>query len=334
MPIHDRWLLPSRQREYPSRRSLTEEQLHARREATFLVLAGTFLVAAAVLPVLGMSRIIDLSGLVPGVELPVALLLPVGVLAFPLSFTAGNLVCELWGRRRASAMVWVALFLGLGLLGLLAVTDGVPDAGGRTGDSVAPGLAFVACTFVGHMFNVQAYHALRRQSRGRHLWLRRNVSALIGLIAGWVIFALVMYTYAVQVAELPSDEAARQVAAVALASGGYCMAFALADTVPLVLLARALTVFLRLGRLESERDSYAEGPTAGLSESSPRRRAAVVVDTATPPPPPPPGRAGRISKGFNTVERRFFTEGEELENAEAGAGESFNDMTARGGQSA
>lgn len=336
MTIHDRWLLPSRQREYPSRRALSEEQLHARREATFLVLAGTFLVAAAALPLLGMSRIIDLSGIAPDVELPVALLLPVGVLAFPLSFTASNLVCELWGRRRASAMVWVGLLLGLGLVGLLAVTDSVEDPAGRAGDSVAPGLAFVACFFVGHMFNVQAYHALRRQSRGRHLWLRRNVSALIGLIAGWVIFALVMYTWAVQVAEMPSEEAARQVAAVALGSGIYCLAFAFADTVPLVLLARWLTIFLRIGRLESERESYAEGPTAGLAESSaPRRRAAVVVDTSTPPPPPPgKPRASRISKGFNTVERRFFTEGEELENAEADAGESFNDMSARGGQSA
>jgi len=332
MTIHDRWLLPSRQREYPSRRVLTEEQLHARREATFLVLAGTFLVAVATLPLLGMSRVIDLSGLLPDIELPFALALPVGVLAFPLSFTVGCLVCELWGRRRASALVWIGLLLGLGLTGLLALTDSIPDAAGRTGDSVAPALGFVACAFVGHMFNVQAYQALRRQSRGHHLWLRRAVSAFISLIAGWVVFALAMYTWAIQVADVPSEEAGKQVAAVALAGGLYCFAFAIADMAPLVLAARPLRVFLRLSRLESERDAYAEGPTAGLADTGPRKRAAVVVDTAAPPAEEP--RAGRISKGFNTVERRFFTEGEELEASEAGAGESFNDMTARGGQGA
>ena len=334
MTIHDRWLLPSRQREYPSRRVLTEEQLHARREATFLVLAGTFLVAVAVLPLLGMTRVIDLSSVLPDVELPFELMLPVGVLAFPLSFTAGCLVCELWGRRRASALVWIGLLLGLGLVGLLAVTDSIPDAAGRTGDSVAPALGFVACAFVGHMFNVQAYQALRRQSRGHHLWLRRAVSAFIALIAGWVVFALVMYTWAIQVAEVPSDEAGKQVAAVALAGGLYCLAFAIADTVPLVLAARPLRVFLRLGRLESERDAYAEGPTAaGMTDAEPRKRAAVVVDTSAPPAEEP--RAGRISKGgFNTVERRFFTEGEELEASEAAAGDSLSDMTARGGHSA
>jgi queuosine precursor transporter len=329
----DRWLLPNRQREYPSRRVLSEEHLHARREATFLVLAGTFLVAAALLPVLGMTRIIDLSSVAPDLDLPVALLLPVGVLAYPLSFSASNLVCELWGRRRATALVWVGLLLGLGLIGLLAVTDSIPDAAGQTGSSVAPAIGFIACFFVGHMFNVQAYHALRRQSRGRHLWLRRNVAALISLIAGWVIFALVMYTWAVQVAEQPSEQAAKQVAAFALASGLYGMVFALVDTVPLVLAARALQVFLRVGRLESEGDSYAGGPTAGIADSGPRLPAALVVEGGTTPPPPPAPRQGRISKGFNTVERRFFTEGEELENAEA-AGESFDDMTSRGGQSA
>jgi queuosine precursor transporter len=331
----DRWLLPNRQREYPSRRVLSEEHLHARREATFLVLAGTFLVAAATLPVLGMSRIIDLSSVAPDVELPFALLLPVGVLAYPLSFSASNLVCELWGRRRASALVWVGTLLGLGLVGLLAVTDSIPDPAGQTADSVAPALGFVACFFVGQMFNVQAYQALRRQSRGRHLWLRRNVAALISSIAGWIIFALVMYTWAVQIAEQPSEQAAKQVGAFAFASGLYCMAFAIADTVPLAVIARALQIFLRLGRLDSERDTYADGPTAGLTDSSPRLPAALVVDGGGTKPPPPPAGRGRISKGFNTVERRFFTEGEELENAEAqAAGDSFNDMTARGGQSA
>jgi uncharacterized PurR-regulated membrane protein YhhQ (DUF165 family) len=330
MPVLDPWLLPNRQREYPSRRILSEEQLHARREATFLVLAGTFLVAAAVLPLLGMSRVIDLAGVAPDVDLPVALVLPVGVLAFPLSFTAGCLVCELWGRKRASALAWVGLVLGLGLVGLLAVTDAVSDS---SSGSVAPALAFVACTFVGHMFNVQAYHALRRQSRGHHLWLRRVVSALIALVAGWVIYALVMYTWAIQVSDVPSEQAATAVAAVALGSGIYCLAFAIADTIPLGLAARSLQIFLRLRRLESEREDYADGPTAGLADSGPRRRAAVVVDTATPPPAPG-ARAGRISKGFNTVERRFFTEGEELESGDVAADDSLTGIPAGGGQSA
>ncbi len=318
----DRWLLPSRQREYPSRRVLSEGHLHARREATFLVLAGTFLLAAAMLPVLGTSRVLDLSDLLAGVELPIALLLPVGVLAFPLRFTAIDLVCELWGRRRANALVMVGLVLNLGLLGLLAAVDRIPDAAGQESDSTPPALAFVACIFVAHMFNAQAYQALRRQARGRRgMWMRRNVSALIALIAGWVVFALVLYTYAVQVAEEPSDAAATQVASLAVASAAYCMAAAIVDTLPFVFLARWLVVFLRMGRFELESENYAGGPTVRHDESiPPPRRAALVVETAPPPPavPPPPPRppSSRISGAFTSSEKRFFTEGEELETGD------------------
>ena len=336
----DRWLLPSRQREYPSRRVLSEERMHARREATFLVLAGTFLLAAAMMPVLGMSRIIDLSGMLPDVELPIELLLPVGVLSFPLSFSAAALVCEIWGRRRASALIWVGLFLQLALVGLLAVVDTIPDPAGQTSDSVAPAFGFIACYFVAHMFHAQAYHALRRQSRSRHLWLRRNVAALIAAVAGWVIFALVIYTWAVQVGELASETAAKQVAAFALAGGLYTLAGALVDTLPLVMIARALTVFLRVGRSEAMNESYIDGPTAARSESATRpvRRAALVVDTAAPPPrvpPPPPSPSpGRISGAFTSSEKRFFTEGDELETGEVGPDDSMPDMPARDGQSA
>jgi uncharacterized integral membrane protein (TIGR00697 family) len=333
----DRWLLPSRQREYPSRRVLSEGHLHARREATFLVLAGTFLLAAAMLPVLGTSRVLDLSDLLAGVELPIALLLPVGVLAFPLSFTAIDLVCELWGRRRANALVMVGLVLNLGLLGLLAAVDRIPDAAGQESDSTPPALAFVACIFVAHMFNAQAYQALRRQARGRRgMWMRRNVSALIALIAGWVVFALVLYTYAVQVAEEPSDAAATQVASLAVASAAYCMAAAIVDTLPFVFLARWLVVFLRMGRFELESENYAGGPNVRHDESiPPPRRAALVVETAPPPPavPPPPPRppSSRISGAFTSSEKRFFTEGEELETGDVDVlDDAAGDIPARG----
>src|SRR5829696_3922156 len=39
----DRWLLPRRQTDYPSWDQLPEATVHGRREATYLVLAATFL---------------------------------------------------------------------------------------------------------------------------------------------------------------------------------------------------------------------------------------------------------------------------------------------------
>ncbi len=80
----DRWLLPRRQTDYPTRDLISEAALHGRREATYLALAALFLVATVALIALGTSRPIDLSSMiaavVPDVELPVAMVLPVGVI--------------------------------------------------------------------------------------------------------------------------------------------------------------------------------------------------------------------------------------------------------------
>src|SRR5688572_20617470 len=99
--MEDRWLLPTRQADFASRRPVRIDRLHVRREATFLVLAGAFVAAAVALPLLGVERVIDLSAELGEPALPTRLLVPLGALAFPLTFLAVDLVCELYGRRRA-----------------------------------------------------------------------------------------------------------------------------------------------------------------------------------------------------------------------------------------
>jgi uncharacterized PurR-regulated membrane protein YhhQ (DUF165 family) len=349
-PSHDdRWLLPTRQSDYPSRPVLTDGRMHARREFTFLFLTGIFLVAATLLPVLGITRVIDVAQMVPDAELPVPLRIPLGVLAFPLTLFAASLVCELYGRRRAGALVLVGLVLSLGVIGLLALADTIP---GPTGDSTVPAAAFVTCYAVALFFNVQLYYLLRRRSRRRNMWLPKTVAAIISLVAGWAAFALVMYGHAVQIGGEPGPEAARAVASLALAGCGYMVLFALIDLLPFVLIGRALTMYLRVGVLDDE-DRYLEGPSRAAPPPPPARISApppavvepparrsplppaVVVETkpelvATATPPPPPPRVERPSKAFTASDVRFFTEGDELESGEVNADDSFSDLPATG----
>ena len=85
---------------------LPAPQLQERRERTFLVLAGIFLCAMTLLNVIGITRFVQLG--------PMAL--AVGVLPYPLTFLATDLVCELYGKKRASHMVWVGFGLNMFLL--------------------------------------------------------------------------------------------------------------------------------------------------------------------------------------------------------------------------
>ncbi|HJO22898.1 MAG: queuosine precursor transporter [Myxococcota bacterium] len=96
--------------------------LHARRERVFLVLAGTFLGAMAMLNILGITKFIQLG--------PFAL--AVGVLPYPLTFLCTDLICELYGRARANFVVFTGLLVNLLVLGFVWAGDAAPSMAFRT----------------------------------------------------------------------------------------------------------------------------------------------------------------------------------------------------------
>src|SRR5262245_46175868 len=188
----DPWLSPQRQSDYPGRPILPEEWLHARREGAFLVLAATFLVATVALPILGTIRVIDVSNVLTAVmpdrELPTAMLLPFGVLVFPLAFVAFDLVCDLFGRRRATALVATGSVATFALIGLVRAADLMPGPSSFTST-----LALGCCAVVAHIVNLLVFDGLRRQLRGGHLALRAITATIIAQGAGWAVFGVVMY---------------------------------------------------------------------------------------------------------------------------------------------
>src|SRR5689334_20138100 len=159
-PRDDRWLLPRRQTELPTWDVLSETTLHGRREGTYLVLAAMFLVSLTALLALGISRVIEpaavLRSIAPGVELPVAALLPIGAIPFALGIAALTLACELFGRRRATALVWVGFFASLGVVGLIRLGD-LTDGG----DAFGVALALAACATVANLGYILIFDALR-----------------------------------------------------------------------------------------------------------------------------------------------------------------------------
>ena len=86
-------------------------QLHERRERVFLVLAGIFICAMTMLNILGITRFIAIG--------PVQL--AVGVPPYPITFLCTDLICELYGRRRANFMVTLGLGLNLFILAFFII---------------------------------------------------------------------------------------------------------------------------------------------------------------------------------------------------------------------
>jgi uncharacterized integral membrane protein (TIGR00697 family) len=185
-------------------------ELHARRERVFLVLAGLFLGSMTMLNILGVSRFVDLSFEIFGLKIPMAL--AVGVLPYPITFLCTDFISELYGRRRASFVVWVGLGLNLWVVAFLWLGGALPpepvldpstglpplDAYDypfyrirllTMGAVVASMIAYLAA----QMCDVFLFHFWKRLTRGRHLWLRNNGSTVVSQFVD--TFAVITITH-------------------------------------------------------------------------------------------------------------------------------------------
>jgi len=265
---HD--LLPSQQHEYEGLPRLSERQLHTRRERTFLVLAGLFLGTLAMLNILGITRFIrlftiDFDGN-PGTG-PVVFAVAVGVLPYPITFLCTDFISELFGRRRASQVVWVGFLINLWVIAILWLGGALPgfEERGPAGELMRDEagrlpvffevreLAFgaVAASMVAYLVaqlvDVHVFHFWKRLTRGRHLWLRNNGSTLVSQLVDTTAVILITHFYAD--ALTPVDES-RPIFGqlLVLIGAGYAfkLVAALVDTVPFYVGARWLARYLRL----------------------------------------------------------------------------------------
>jgi uncharacterized integral membrane protein (TIGR00697 family) len=250
-------------------------RLHRRRERVFLVLAGLFLGSMVMLNILGITRFIDLSFDLFGVRIPMPL--AVGVLPYPLTFLCTDFISELYGRKRANAVVWVGLLLNLWVVFILWLgsalppvvpidaATGLPPVGehGRVffevkqlafGAVTASMVAYMAAQFC----DVYVFHFWKRLTRGRHLWLRNNGSTMVSQLVDSVAVILVTHFYA---QALPIDAAADvwpQLFTFIASSYVFKFTMALIDTVPFYIGVRYLSAWLEIDpNAEHDRDTEA-----------------------------------------------------------------------------
>lgn len=247
---------------------MTEAIYQKRRQRVFFVLSGVFLGTLAMLNILGISRFLDLSFSLFGFEIP--MMVAVGVLPYPVTFMCTDLISELYGEERARDMVWVGLLLNVWVVFLLWLGSELPgtgvdpstgapliDAAGRQpvffeiknlafGAVGASMIAYLAAQFC----DVRIFHIMKRLTKGRHLWLRNNVSTMISQIVDSTAVILVTHFWA---AALPinADEPLWPQLMVFIASGYvFKLVVAALDTGPIYLAVRYLRTYLGLGENE------------------------------------------------------------------------------------
>ena len=237
--------------------------LHARRERVFLVLAGIFLGTLTMLNILGITRFIDMSFTVFGLDVP--MVLAVGVLPYPITFLCTDFISELYGRKRANHVVMVGLLLNVWVVFILWLgaslppqptldpATGLPPIGshGRVffevkmlafGAVAASMVAYLAAQFC----DVWMFHFLKRLTNGKHLWLRNNGSTLVSQLVDTTAVILITHYYA---HALPIDGDAPVVGQLlTFIASGYVfkLVVALLDTIPFYVGVRYLSRYLAI----------------------------------------------------------------------------------------
>jgi len=268
---HD-FMLPTEQTVYDGLPELGPHELHVRRERTFIVLAGLFLGTLAMLNILGISRFIDLSFTVFGLEVPMPL--AVGVLPYPVTFLCTDLISELYGRNRANFVVTVGLVLNLWVMLILWLGGALPGFEGEDPNGVffqVRELAFGAVTasMIAYLFaqfvDVQLFHFWKRLTRGRHLWLRNNGSTLVSQLVDAIAVTLVTH-YLSHALPIDADEALwPQLLTFIVASYSFKLVTALLDTGPFYLFVHYLGRYLRLPTGPEPSQDVVGEPTTGTS---------------------------------------------------------------------
>lgn len=182
-----------------------------------------------------------------------SLVLAAGILAYPVTFLVTDLISELYGHRRADAVVWAGFFVSLYILLILQLGARVPPFGtdarspeevqslyeGVFGQSSRAILASMTAYLVAQLFDVRVFHFWKRVTGGRHLWLRNNGSTIASQLLDTVLVITILFYEVLPVATIVR---------IILASYVFKVLFALADTPLFYLGVRLLAPHVRPDR--------------------------------------------------------------------------------------
>ena len=112
----------------------------------------------------------------------------VGLLPYPLTFLATDLISEIYGKKKANLVVLSGLVASVFTLAIVTVAgqasavdwSPVTDAQfdhvfGQTALAVG---ASMAAYLLAQFFDVRLFHFWKRQTQGKHLWIRNNLSTI------------------------------------------------------------------------------------------------------------------------------------------------------------
>lgn len=127
-----------------------------------------------------------------------SLVVPAAIIIYPFTFLLTDIIGELYGKEEASRTVWYGLLASVFAMAviyvgmLLPVASFMPEKQTAYETLLGPNRRIVLASLLAYLcsqrHDVWAFHYLRRLTKGRHKWLRNNLSTMASQLVDTVIF--------------------------------------------------------------------------------------------------------------------------------------------------
>ena len=186
-----------------------------KRDALFLTLTGIFLTSLVLGNVIGTTKFVTIFSvelsdwmlaIVPELirdDSIYTMSVPVGVIAYPFTFLATDLISELYGRKKAQLVVWVGFSMNVFMLFLMSVNHWLPNTGGVSGGlqlfegvyefMIGNTIASMIAYLVAQTVDVRLFHFWKDLTNGKHLWLRNNASTTVSQLVDSTAILSILY---------------------------------------------------------------------------------------------------------------------------------------------
>ena len=120
-----------------------------------------------------------------------------GLLIFPVSYIVNDVVCEVWGYRKASILIWTGFLTNFAFVMVCSLADAIPgapywenDAGFHAIFGLTPRIALASFVsfLAGSFVNAYVMSRMKIADQGRRFPLRAIVSTIFGEGADSLLF--------------------------------------------------------------------------------------------------------------------------------------------------
>jgi uncharacterized integral membrane protein (TIGR00697 family) len=129
----------------------------------------------------------------------------VGILLFPITFLISDLVTEFYGKAKAFLMINVSIVITLLTVVVIYIADSMKAASWSTVSNETFRVVFgsfgpavfssLVANYISQNCDIIIYDYIKHLTKGRHLWLRNNLSTFIAQIIDTFCVATIMLVF-------------------------------------------------------------------------------------------------------------------------------------------